>query len=83
MIVCIPLSCIFARHWLSTEIWGEIKLKWRERENLQAEYIRFGLAIESGRVIWIEDSLTLHLGYKETVLLPNSNFGWKDVNSRN
>ena len=54
-----------------------------ERENLWAEYIRFGLAIESGRVIWIEDSLTLHLGYKETVLLPNSNFGWKDVNSRN
>ena len=27
-----------------------------ERENLQAEYIRFGSAIESGRVIWIEDS---------------------------
>ena len=27
-----------------------------ERENLQAKYIRFGLAIESGRVIWIEDS---------------------------
>ena len=27
-----------------------------ERESLQAEYIRFGLAIESGRVIWIEDS---------------------------
>ena len=35
-----------------------------ERENLQAEYIRFGLAIESGRVIWIEDSnfaLTLQI----------------------
>ena len=82
MIVCIPLSCIFARHWLSTEIWGGGGTK-VERENLWAEYIRFGLAIESGRVIWIEDSLTLHLGYKETVLLPNSNFGWKDVNSRN
>ena len=26
--------------------------------------------------------LTLHLSYKETVFLPNSNFGWKDVNSR-
>ena len=44
-----------------------------ERENLQAEYIRFGLAIESGRFNY----------YKETVLLPNSNFGWKDVNGRN
>ena len=27
-----------------------------ERENLWVEYIRYGLAIESGRVIWIEDS---------------------------
>ena len=27
-----------------------------EREKLQAEYIRFGLDIESGRVIWIVDS---------------------------
>ena len=26
-----------------------------ERESLQAEYIRFGLAIESGRLIWTED----------------------------
>ena len=27
-----------------------------ERESLQAEYIRFGLGIGNGRVIWIEDS---------------------------
>ena len=27
-----------------------------EREKLQVEYLRFGLAVESRRVIWIEDS---------------------------
>ena len=32
-----------------------------EKENLQAKYIRFGLAIESGMVIWIEDSYSAYM----------------------